>query len=63
MDANALFGLYYFGGYVLVSILLGIMLDLTIKEKIKHIEARKVKESLVPENTLLDKESSEDDIA
>ncbi len=41
MDANALFGLYYFGGYVLVSILLGIMLDLTIKEKIKHIEARK----------------------
>lgn len=44
MDANALFGLYYFGGYVLVSILLGIMLDLTIKEKIKHIEARKAAE-------------------
>lgn len=46
MDANALFGLYYFGGYVLVSILLGIMLDLTIKEKIKHIEARKLAESI-----------------
>lgn len=46
MDANALFGLYYFGGYVLVSILLGIMLDLTIKEKIKHIEARKLAESV-----------------
>lgn len=45
MDANALFGLYYFGGYVLVSILLGIMLDLTIKEKIKHIEAKKAANS------------------
>ena len=45
MDANVLFGLYYFGGYVLVSILLGIMLDLTIKEKIKHIEQRKTKET------------------
>ncbi len=45
MDANVLFGLYYFGGYVLVSILLGIMLDLTIKEKIKHIEQRKAKEA------------------
>lgn len=41
MDAEALFGLYYFGGYVLVSIFLGMMLDLTIKEKIKHIEAKK----------------------
>ncbi len=40
MDANVLFGLYYFGGYVLVSILLGIMLDLTIKEKIKHAELK-----------------------
>ena len=40
MDANALFGLYYFGGYVIVSIFLGIMLDLTIKEKIKHAEVR-----------------------
>lgn len=46
MDANALFGLYYFGGYVLVSILLGVMLDLTIKEKIKHIEKRKEAEQL-----------------
>jgi hypothetical protein len=40
MDANALFGLYYFGGYVVVSIFLGIMLDLTIKEKIKYAEVR-----------------------
>jgi len=40
MDANALFGLYYFGGYVVVSIFLGIALDLTIKEKIKHAEVR-----------------------
>lgn len=44
MDANVLFGLYYFGGYVLISIMLGIMLDLTIKEKIRHIEQRKAKE-------------------
>lgn len=52
MDANALFGLYYFGGYVLVSILLGIMLDLTIKEKIKHIEKRKEEEKLSLEKSL-----------
>lgn len=52
MDANALFGLYYFGGYVLVSILLGIMLDLTIKEKIKHIEKRKEEEKLSLEESL-----------
>ncbi len=51
MDANVLFGLYYFGGYVLVSIFLGIMLDLMIKEKIKHIEERKAKESDLPENS------------
>ena len=54
MDANVLFGLYYFGGYVLVSILLGIMLDLTIKEKIKHIEKRKSEENSVPENPILE---------
>lgn len=45
MDANVLFGLYYFGGYVIVSILLGIMLDLTIKEKIKIIERKKASEN------------------
>lgn len=41
MDANVLFGLYYFGGYVIVSILLGIMLDLTIKEKINIMKGKK----------------------
>lgn len=50
MDANVLFGLYYFGGYVLVSILLGIMLDLTIKEKIKNIEKKKEAEKLALES-------------
>jgi paraquat-inducible protein A len=35
MDANVLFGLYYFGGYVLISIVMGMMLDLSIKEKIR----------------------------
>jgi paraquat-inducible protein A len=50
MDANVLFGLYYFGGYVLVSILLGIMLDLTIKEKIKNIEKKKEADKLALES-------------
>jgi paraquat-inducible protein A len=35
MDANVLFGLYYFGGYVIISIVMGMMLDLSIKEKIR----------------------------
>ena len=62
MDANALFGLYYFGGYVLVSIFLGIMLDLTIKEKIKHAEVRdaiSLKEKRDAENTLKTADDSE----
>lgn len=32
MDANVLFGLYYFIGYVLVSVVLGILLDKSIEE-------------------------------
>lgn len=35
MDAQILFGLYYFMGYVVVSIALGILLDFAIKEKQK----------------------------
>jgi paraquat-inducible protein A len=58
MDANALFGLYFFGGYVVVSIFLGYMLDLTIKEKIKYAEVRDVIElrnkEKEAENTLID---------
>lgn len=38
MDAKVLFGLYFFMGYVIVSILLGFMLDLSIKENIKNAE-------------------------
>jgi Paraquat-inducible protein A len=34
MEANVLFGLYYFGGYVIISIFLGIFLDKSIQEKI-----------------------------
>lgn len=33
MDAQVLFGLYFFGGYVLISIVLGKLLSLSIKEK------------------------------
>ena len=54
MDANVLFGLYYFGGYVIVSIVLGIMLDLTIREKIKNIEKRKAKEKLALDSSTED---------
>ncbi len=62
MDANALFGLYYFGGYVVVSILLGIALDATIKEKIKIAEVREVieqKKKRGAENTLIESDNSE----
>lgn len=63
MDANALFGLYYFGGYVVVSIFLGIMLDLTIKEKIKIAELREAVQSEKPkeeENIFLDNTDTEE---
>lgn len=33
IDAQTLFGLYYFGGYVVISIVLGMLLDRSIKEK------------------------------
>ncbi|MBL4861804.1 MAG: paraquat-inducible protein A, partial [Crocinitomicaceae bacterium] len=38
MDAQVLFGLYYFGGYVIISILLGTLLDRSIKEKVAILE-------------------------
>jgi len=47
MDAKALFGLYFFGGYVLISIFMGTMLDLSIKEKIKRMEEDKLAEQPV----------------
>lgn len=37
-DAKVLFGLYYFMGYVLISLVLGILLDRSIKEVIKISE-------------------------
>jgi hypothetical protein len=38
MDAQVLFGLYYFMGYVILSISLGFILDASIKERKKHLE-------------------------
>jgi len=38
MDAQVLFGLYYFMGYVILSISLGFVLDLSIKERKKQLE-------------------------
>jgi hypothetical protein len=38
MDTTAHFGLYYFMGYVVLSIALGFVLALSIKERKKHIE-------------------------
>jgi hypothetical protein len=35
MDAKVLFGLYYFGGYVILSIAMGFLLDAAIREKIR----------------------------
>lgn len=45
MDAKVLFGLYYFGGYVILSIALGFLLDAAIREKIRFQEKRKNKEA------------------
>lgn len=42
MDANILFGMYYFFVYVLLSIGLGFFLDLSIKERKKNLEKLKV---------------------
>ena len=49
MDAKVLFGLYYFAGYVLISILLGFLLDASIKEKTKLRDAE-IETPTVPEN-------------
>jgi uncharacterized paraquat-inducible protein A len=38
MDAKILFGMYYFFVYVLLSIALGLFLDLSIKERKKNLE-------------------------
>lgn len=40
MESNVLFGLYYFGGYVLISIVLSFLLDASIREKTKLKEAQ-----------------------
>lgn len=44
MDAQVLFGLYFFGGYVLISIVLGKLLSLSIKEKerLRNFSVKKV---------------------
>ena len=36
MDAKVLFGLYYFMGYVVLSIFLGLLLDRSIKVRIDN---------------------------
>jgi uncharacterized paraquat-inducible protein A len=38
MDAKVLFGLYYFMGYVILSIFLGMLLDRSIKSRIEKDE-------------------------
>jgi hypothetical protein len=42
MDAKVLFGLYYFMGYVLISILLGPLLNQSIQERQKSTENVKI---------------------
>lgn len=41
MDAKVLFGLYFFGGYVIISIVLGFLLDAAIREKVRFQETLK----------------------
>lgn len=60
MDAKVLFGLYYFGAYVILSIFLGILLDASIREKIRFHEAEKL--LLNPkDHEVKDKKNGEDD--
>ena len=59
MESNALYGMYFFGGYVLISIVMGIMLNLSIKEKVRimeeeSLEIEPVKSNDHSENELLD---------
>ena len=44
MDAKVLFGLYYFMGYVILSITLGYILDLSIKERKKQLAILELKD-------------------
>lgn len=43
MDAKILFGLYYFFGYVMLSILLGFFLNISIKEKERNLARSETK--------------------
>lgn len=52
MDAQVLFGLYYFLGYVILSISLGFLLDASIRERIK-IEEKAARDEK-PDNELID---------
>lgn len=49
MDAKVLFGLYYFMGYVVLSIFLGILLDKSIQERAKSEEEADQDVQLSPE--------------
>ena len=51
MDANVLFGLYYFGGYVLISIALGFLLDRSIKETLSLEEENNIPNELPNEDS------------
>lgn len=50
MDAQVLFGLYYFMGYVILSISLGFILDLSIKERKKNLENTEVTEPSIADS-------------
>jgi len=60
MDAKVLFGLYYFMGYVVLSIILGILLDQSIKENIRIAERLDEKIKLDLESTHLSEQEDED---
>lgn len=55
MDAKVLFGLYYFGSYVILSITLGFFLDAAIREKIRFHDGEKQKEEVESINVLHEK--------
>ena len=55
MDAKVLFGLYYFGAYVILSIFLGFLLDAAIREKIRFHEREQKVSKTEPTNILHEK--------
>lgn len=59
MDANVLFGLYFFGGYVMISIFLGFFLDASIKQRLRFADSENNIDEFPEENSYQQKSDTE----